>query len=521
MQSAAHLRTIFRRTLVLLVAVTLLMTIAVPVGAAPEPAGFLTSSGPYITLDPGLPGGASVHPILSVGDIVDGVEFEGIPDGIGLRPGPDKHTVEAFVVHEQTTIPFFGTADFQDASVTSWVLSTKSGPGRRASVLAANEPIGPEEGFLRFCSAFMAGPAEGFSTYTFFVNEEANDTGLAVPSGATYGADTFPGDNTRQAGYAVVLNTETGESTQVDGLGRLNHENTIALPGFDGLTMLTTDDTFNRPSAQVYMYLADDEDALFNDEGTLWAFRVTGKNGVPVNPSDPFNGANDYGDVQDGDDLTGEFIPVPDAVADGTTAEFPQDALENWSNANNVFQFVRAEDIAYDKSNPRVVYMADTGGSQIQPDPSTGRLFRDRSASTSISPNGAIFRFEFSADDPKVVVSFNKLAQGDDDTQGNFVPFVSPDNIDTSKNSLMVQEDTRDAKIWQHRLNQGWWRVVATVNDSRGESSGIVDASEYFGPGSWLLDVQAHGTFVKEVDDNGTTLKQEDGQLMLMKIPGS
>jgi hypothetical protein len=341
-----------------------------------------------------------------------------------------------------------------------------------------------------------------------------------VPAGAPYGADVFPGDGTRQGGYGVVLNTESGHFTQVNGMGRLNHENTIALPGFDQLTMLTTDDTFNRPSAQVYMYLADDQDALFADEGTLWAFRVTGKNGVPVDPGNAFNGANDYNDVRYGDDLTGEFIRVPDDVADGATADFPQDALEDWSNANNVFQFVRAEDIAYDKNNPRVVYMADTGGGGVEPDPSTGRLHR---GAGSVSPNGAIFRFEFSDDDAKVVDSFTKLAQGDDDTQGNFVPMVSPDNLDTSKKSLMVQEDNDDAKIWQYRLQQEDWRVVATVNDPDGESSGIVDATEFFGPGNWLLTIQAHGFRVDEEfdPDTGVTTKREDGQLLLIKIPAS
>jgi hypothetical protein len=331
----------------------------------------------------------------------------------------------------------------------------------------------------------------------------------------------FPGDGTRQAGYGVVLNTDSGDFTQVNGMGRLNHENTIALPGFDQITLLTTDDTFSRPSAQVYMYLADDQDALFADDGTLWAFRVTGKNGVAVDPTNAFNGANDYNDVQEGDDLTGEFIRVPDAIADGATSDFPQTALEDWSNDHNVFQFVRAEDIAYDKNNPRVVYMADTGGSGIQPNSATGRLHR--ASGPSVSPGGAIFRFEFSDSDEKVVDSFSKLAQGDDDTQGNFVPMVSPDNLDTSKKSLMVQEDNDDAKIWQYRLNQADWRVVATVNDADGESSGIVDATDFFGPGNWLLTIQAHGVRVNEVfdEDTGVTTKREDGQLLLLKIPGS
>jgi hypothetical protein len=120
-----------------------------------------------------------------------------------------------------------------------------------------------------------------------------------------------------------------------------------------------------------------------------------------------------------------------------------------------------------------------------------------------------------------VVTSFTKIAQGDDATADAFVPFVSPDNIGTSKKSLMVQEDTDNARVWQYRLRQGTWQVVATVNDPEGESSGIVDVSEWFGGGRWLLDVQAHGTYVESEQMGGVLSKLEDGQLMLLNIPGS
>jgi hypothetical protein len=500
----------------------LLMTVIGPASAGPKPQGFLTSDASYIDLAPGLPSGAKVLPILSVGDEVDGVMFEGIPDGVGFKPGPSKHTVEVFVAHEQTTIPFFGTRDFQDASVTSWVLSTKSGPGRLASVLSADEPLGPEAGFKRFCSAFMAGPAEGFSDYTFFVNEEANDAGLAVPSGATYGPDPYPGDGTRQAGYAVTLNTENGAFSQVNRLGRLNHENTVVVPGgWDQYAVVTTDDTFNAPSAQLYMMLSDTEQGVRDGDGTLYAFRVTHANGDPVDATDAFNDANDYLDLDVGDDFAGEWIPVPDAIADGTTADLPQDALENWSNANNVFQFIRLEDLAYDKNNPRVVYVADTGRSRIIPDPATGRMQRGPGGTEGQADNGRVWQFVFNADDPSVVDSLTVLADGDAEGTSAYVPFINPDNVDTSKKSLMVQEDNDDARIWQYRMSQGDWRVVATVNDPDGESSGIVDATEFFGPGNWLVTVQAHGVRVDEEADGDVTIKREDGQLLLMKIPGS
>ena len=505
------------------ITMTLLVTVVSPVSAKPRARAYFTDQDAFITLADGLPKGAKVTPIISSGEKLRGFRFQGIPDGIGVRKGNKKHTVDVYVAHEETTVPFFGSSDLQDASVSKLTLSTKG--KHRGGVLHASTVVSPDEGFLRFCSASMADRTEGFDDPIFFTGEETDDDGLAVPEGALYGPDAYPGDGTRQGGYAVAFNTNTGELVTIASMGRLNHENTIALPGYKGITMLTTDDTFNRPSAQVYMYLADSQDDVFADKGTLWAFRVTAKNGKAVKPGDAFNGANDYNDVMPGDDLQGEFIPVPEEIARGLTDELPQDALENWSNDNNVFQFVRAEDIAYDKNNPRVVYMADTGGSQIQPDAETGRLARDRDAESSVSSGGAIFRFEFNAKNPKVVDSFTKMAQGDDPTKGAFVPFVSPDNLDTSTKSIMVQEDTDNAKIWQLRLRKGDWRPVAEVNDPDGESSGIVDVSEWFGPGHWLLDVQGHGTNVIErtesTPDGDVLRKLESGQLMLLKIPGS
>ena len=484
-------------------------------------AGDLTLEDPFITLAEGLPEGATVKAIISSGDTLGDFLFEGLPDGIGIKPGEAKHTIDVFVAHEQTTVPFFGSRDFQDASVSRLTLNTKGGP-RQGEVLHAEVALPPEAGFLRFCSASMAGPDEGLSTYTFFTGEETNDAGLFVPAGTPYGPDLFPGDGTRQGGYAVALNTDTGHFTQIAGMGRLNHENTIVVPGgWDDFALLTTDDTFSAPSAQLYMYLASTEEAILDDGGSLFAFRVTEANGVAVDPTDPFNDANDYLDLSVGEEFSGEFIPVPEDVADGTTDELPQDALENWSNDNNVFQAIRLEDLAYDKNDPRVVYVADTGRTRIIPDPATGRMQRGPGGTVGQADNGRIFKFVLNEDNPLVVDSVTVLADGDAEGTDAFVPFVNPDNIDTSKKSLMVQEDNDNAKIWQHRFKQGWWRVVATVNDPEGESSGIVDASKWFGQGAWLLDVQGHGEHVDEEVVNGILIKRESGQLLLMKIPAN
>jgi hypothetical protein len=494
--------------------IVLALVAALP-GIALAGGGFLTPKAPYITLDAGMPAGSSVTAIMSVGEMLGGFLFEGLPDGIGLAPGEDEGTVDVFVAHEQTTVPFFGEADFQAASVSKLTLYTDD-----ASVKEASVPLGPENGYLRFCSASMAGPAEGFSSYTFFTGEESNDV-VDVGSGAPYGSDPAL-DPQRQAGYAVVMNAETGEYTQVAGMGRLNHENTIALPGYNQLTLLTTDDTFDGPSAQLYMYLANHESHVWQDKGSLWAFRVTRTDDGAVTPTDPFNGANDYLDLQPGDDWQGEFIRVPKQIARGLTGENPQDALENWSNEHNVFQFIRLEDLAYDKNDPSIVYVADTGRSRVVPDPTTGRMVRGPGGTVGQADNGSIFKFVFNENNPRKVDSFSVLAQGDDSSGDSFTPFVSPDNLDTSANSIMVQEDADNAKIWRYDFGSGAWSVVATVNDPDGESSGIVDASDWFGEGAWILDVQAHGTNVDEdLQPDGTLLKREDGQLLLMVIPGS
>lgn len=497
-----------RKSWSVLVALGLFATLGIPASAQD---GFITSDPPLITLNVD----GTVTPILSVGEEVDGVKFEGIPDGIGIVDGDSTGTIDVYVSHEQTTVPFFGSRDFQDASVTKWSIDPSTN-----HVVGGDVAISSDLGYLRFCSAAIAGPEHGFSTPVFFANEETDDI-VDVPSGAPYGADPAIAPQ-RQGGYAVALNTSTGESTPVAGLGRLNHENTVALPGYNQIALLTTDDTFTATTSQLYMYVANHESHVWDDKGSLWAFQVTSKNGEPVDPTDPFNEANDYLDLGVDDEMQGKFIRVPKEIARGTTDEAPQDALENWSIENNVFTFVRLEDVAVDKNDDRVVYVADTGATRVVSDPETGRLARP-SGVTGLADNGRIFKFVFNENNPRKVDSFTVYADGDAaPSHDKFVGFSAPDNIDTSTNSLMVQEDFDFAQIWQNKFSDGTWTAVADVVDTGGESSGIVDASAWYGPGSWLLDVQAHDLpFVDVTEVDGITVKREEGQLLYMNIPGS
>lgn len=497
----------------------LALSLAVPAASlGAEPAGFRTDAEPYIT--PTSPS-IQVIPLLNVGEDagVNGFTFEGLPDGIGIAPvAGSPGLIDVYVAHEQSTVVFQNERDHQDASV-SWLRLDVSKQNRPV-IVDASVPLGPEEGFIRFCSAFMAGPEHGFANHTFLLNEESNDV-IPVPAGAVYGSDPSVAPN-RQAGYAVYLDTVTGIFDALPNQGRHNHENTVIVPGGWGdVVALSGDDTFTFPStedrpnlSQLYMGLSDDAAAFRADDTTLWAFQVTGTDAGPVDPEDRFNDANDYFEIGPGDTWTGQFIPVPGDVARGETADRPQDALEDWSNDNNVFQFIRVEDIAYDRSNPRVVYVADTGNSRLVESTNTGRLWRSSGAMAS---DGRIFRLVLNAEDPSVVDEFSVLADAAD------VGFAKPDNIDTSRKSLMVQEDNADARVWRLDLLTGAWSVVATVNDPAGESSGIVDASAWFGPGWWMLDVQAHGSDQEVFSAPGALplVKREDGQLLLMRVPGS
>jgi hypothetical protein len=66
-------------------------------------------------------------------------------------------------------------------------------------------------------------------------------------------------------------------------------------------------------------------------------------------------------------------------------------------------------------------------------------------------------------------------------------------------------------------------RIVRKHGPGAWESSGVVDASDVFGPGYWLLDVQAHYTTMSVPDGSlePDSATGEGGQLDLVFIPGT
>jgi hypothetical protein len=330
--------------------------------------------------------------------------------------------------------------------------------------------------------------------------------------------------------------------------------------------------------SQIYSYVAPSTNALLADEGDLWAF-------VSDTP-----GVRNYYDVlpNSGTVVTGHFIPVPKNIATGLNpdgsevkaADFgfplpptngswqldlrsttpvgvdgPQWVLEYWSDTNNVFQFVRVEDIAYDKrpGMQNVVYIVDSG--------------RGRTAAQSLdtpnfrSTNGRVWRMELDPSDPTVVTSLTVFVEGDDNPVKTLNEVHQPDNIETTATGLLLTEDpgssqqftaaqqvsdpaATTARLWYVPFS-GSPQVVAKVDQSADggstdvdgraagnwgawETTGIIDASAAFGPGAFLINVQAHTLWVEKApgdDNNGDsqpdfTYKREGGQLLLIRIPG-
>ena len=528
-----------------------LTVVALPAGAG-EP-GFKTSQPAMLK---GVPG-TTVTPIISVGETVGGWMFEAIPDGISVSKINGNGTADILVNHELSPVPFPATRqDPSNALLSEIRLHQKS-----AGVLKGSYVIPSSAGYQRFCSNFIVGKEHGFERELLFTNEEARDIVLRREDSWHQPRVELSEPGAEQAGVVVAYDVKNGQYRSIYGMGRHNHENAVGVPGYGYPVVLSGDDTFDAPASQMYLYKAASGAAVWNDEGKLYAF-------VSNNPA-----INDYGDLSTASPtVTGHFIEVPRAIATGkingrevTSADFgyppptspapfpsqptpampdgPQWVLEHWSNLNNVFQFIRIEDIAYDRTNGKTVYFADTGEPRAIPDATTTRLRRGGSTTRGPYMNGRLFKLVLNSSDPlgNATLSILPGANFDDLGYNNAAAPHQPDNIESTKNAIFFQEDpgshnaqpqnpaATNARIWRYGLGTGLNTVVAEVDQSmspvvnRGvwESSGIVDASAVFGPGSFLVDVQAHQWDMDAGTGNDPPAvpKRERGQLLLFKVP--
>lgn len=454
---------------------------------------------------------AQVKPIITVGDPIPGATdadaeqrvWAPIPDGLGAY-----QTGEGLVLFANHEITSGGVGGhFKNARVSRLVLdpatlSVKSGSYPITGQRTSGAPVGPL--VQRLCSAAFNGSAEGFIPGWFFTGEESFT--------ATTG------------GMQLAVKNDGSEAKELPWLGRMAHENYISVPGFGNqLVLLGTDD--NNGASELYMYVANSAAEALAGSGHLYAFASD----QPIHS----------GNLTTGQTITGQFLQIADPTALPAALQTQVDNLGD----HGAMPFVRLEDIDYSRSADETgpaVYFVDTGN-----DLTSGRTAGKVNVQCNPAPcdrAGSIYRMELNAATPTTGAKLTLLVRSRGVAAGDW---ASPDNISVSRKSLMLQEDpaysgfNRPERMWNFQLKHGGGlgearavvelenqkftgRVCSDAAGTCWESSGVIDASDWLGDGTWLFDVQAH-TLPFSYRDGTTTvnLPNEGGQLLYLRLPGS
>ena len=356
--------------------------------------------------------------------------------------------------------------------------------------------------FARFCSASLAGLEEGFDANIYFANEESA------------GANTFDG----LGGLAVAI-----VDNKAYGLPKLGHfawENTLAQPSRGGKQVVLvgmedgpSDLAPANSNSQVYLYVGTKERGSSSvlsrnglDNGKLYVL-------APVNPAFSSEETFTSGSI----DV--KWVQVPNT---NTTSDVQ---LEAASDAAGAFRFARPEDGAFNKESRDHFVFVTTGGS---------------TSPTTANALGRIYSLEFDEDDPLAPARLTVEVNADQVIAAGGDTAISPDNIDTSADYLMVNEDgttqsravmtakNRDGSIWRFRMGESRvdgssaTRIAELTGELGGrndnipitpgvwETTGIIDASAFYREDAWLFNVQAHPPTTSPPDT------VEDGQLLLL-----
>lgn len=457
-----------------------------------------------------------IQPLLSVGDQVPNTsdptktyQMIGIPDGLGATKGHGNTTI-LYMNHElgNTVLsePNVGGTTNRGAFVSRLVLDKKGHviSGERAYdvvhdeenglVLPAPEVGNTTPGFGRFCSGSLAYKEAGFDRPIYFANEESGPGQVFDPKGA------------------MVWAVFDKEIHSLVNHGRFAWENALVRPDKGEWTVVMgMEDGPNTPDNQLYMYVGKKSKAPGAsvlsrnglDTGKLYTFVANA--GSPINETAFISGS-----------ITGQWVELSDQ--DSVSAA----DLEIESDAKGAFGFIRIEDGAWSKTDKNTFYFVTTGSG-------TGNAL------------GNAYEVKFDKNNILGTTKISVIYNGDAVAAAGGDIGFAPDNIDVSKDYLMVQEDgtaqsrpeyakrARDGSIWRHDLKNNFAakRIVelnppgteilspATVPPTVGpgiwETSGIIDATDFFGRDSWLFVVQAHGPSIAPAPNT-----VEDGQLLLM-----
>jgi hypothetical protein len=439
-------------------------------GAAASPvatasgSGFLTQARPELV---SLERGVRIQPLITAGDVIgnrqEGYQMSGTPDGLGAYARPDG-TIELYMNHELNA-----RFDYSGARVSHLTLDSS---GR---VLSASYAVTGNEGYQWFCSSTLAF-IRGVPWY--FTGEES-------------------ADSPRQ-GTSIALNTSSGRYVETPQFGHLSHENIVPVKGLSKAYLGLSEDGFGTNS-QLYSYQSARFTAAIRGQGSLRVW-VPNHGVTDGNPSS--------NDIHKGETVAGHFVHI------ARRDNFDSATLEKAAQRKGAWDFTRIEDQTADPYHPGTVYFSETGAANRE------------------VTHGRVYKLRIDPDDPtrarlSVVLD---AAAGDD--------IFNPDNLGISRKALVIQEDRNWKQSGYNRvlvydLSSGSLTAAARTDPTKKiiqehgigdwESSGVIDASSLFGPGWWLLDVQAHHT---DVSVPGPSLavdsaSGEGGQLEKVYIPGT
>jgi len=489
--------------------------------ALAAPAG--TTRGPSTPTDPyvlPIADGVATKSLLTVGDAGaagDGYEMVGIPDGLGAYQDPGSRDVTllmnhelrldqgvvrrhgqngAFVAELEIDTDTFGIEegkDFIDSDIRYWnyvrrrYQATPSPGGINPRDTTDTFPAQTAD-FQRFCSGYLTTPGQlldeatgrGFKGQIYFANEESGDEGRV---------------------FGITLD---GQAQQLPRLGLFSWENTIAAQNETRRTLV----------------MGNEDTAT----GQVWAYMGKKKrNGSAFDKAGLTNGENFVVDLEDESvDSDAEYratygkgTPVPFDLGEAEKVNWDRSgARQNADAATKGITLNRIEDGSFDPQNPNDYYFLTTEGSPgVVPDEPA--LTRD---------GGGLWKLSFTdVEHPELGGTLELILDGTED------PFLNkPDNmtIDTRGN-LLIQEDPGNnaqlARIIAYRISNGDRGVLAEFDEAKfrsgqtgfitqdEESSGIIDAKEFIGPGWFIFDAQAHAP-------SGDPATVEPGQLLTMNV---
>ena len=409
------------------------------------------------------PSNSTLKSLITFNDILsNGYVFPRLPDGLASLPNRDG-LVDIFVNHELSL-----------DKVNEYAKISKLTVDKNGAIISGELIEDGSGKYQRFCSATIF-KDNGFKSPVFVTNEEI------------------------EGGIVVAYDIVTKNKTEMPWLGKFSHENTILVPSKNNKTIVLTTEDNESMHSQLYMFISNNPTDFLNGIGQLYV--LIGENNI-----------TSFQDLHKEITYNGYFQPVTWNWMTQNSTD-----LENEVQKLNALDFMRLEDTDYNKVDNSIIYITDTGSDEFGERYEDGRLYQFEITEPSFNHSNNVNV----TNNNYYKVKISILLDGDDGDD-----LRNPDNIATSKKSIMIQEDLNDyniidggvnARVLKYDLTSHNLNPVSIVDQSQDvsntragewESSGIIEVFDIFGKGYWLLDIQAH-TF------------GEGGQLLLMNIPGS